>query len=138
MSTHFLKKFFSSSVHVKRDFLTKPLILKRWSRGDDGDEDGAVLLINTQSPAPSQPSPAPSSDQQQSFKQKPQNFPPVSVSPSIFMLLLSHFFLPSFLPPLHSDTLFYSVQQRERHTNTKEYQQSAANNDLSVLIQCVC
>lgn len=53
------KVFFSSSVHVK-GFFYKPSYFERVEQGDDDDDDGAVLSIKTQSPTPSQPSPAPS------------------------------------------------------------------------------
>lgn len=79
-------------------------------------------------------------DQQQSFKQKPQNFSRLSFCCSVLRFSGSYFFISLSSPPplLHSRTPLYSVQQRVKHTRTNEYQQFVVNKELSVLIQCVC
>lgn len=138
MSTTLLiikNSFFSSSVHVK-GFFINPLILKRWR----GVMMMMMMVQSCQSihnaPPPLSPAP-PLPDQQQSLKQKRQNFFP-SFCRSV--VLDSFYFYFCFLPPplLHSHTPLYSVHKREQHTHTPTHKQFVVNNKLSVLIQCVC
>lgn len=107
-------------------------------QGDDDDDDGAVLSLNTQSPAPSaQPCTLQTSN---SPLNRNQNILFLSLRRSRFFR--SYFYF-SLLPsssassPL-THTFIFSSAERAAHIHTDKHQQFVVNNELSVLIQCVC